>query len=75
MRKLIYLAALGLLALGGCSSQTASGYRPQSAALPGPGFMVDDDDVVVVPYAAYVPRSSNPAINSAAQERLYAHPE
>ena len=72
MRKLIYLAALGLLALGGCSSQTGYGYRPQSAALPGAGF-IDDD--VVVPYARYVPRSGNPAINSAAQERLYAHPE
>lgn len=72
MRKLIYLAALGLFALGGCSSQTAYGYRPQTAVLPGPGF-IDGD--LVVPYPAYVPRSGNPAINSAAQERLYAHPE
>ena len=71
MRKLIYLAALGLLALGGCGSQTGYGYRPQTAALPGPGFI----DEVDVTYASYVPRSGNPAINSAAQERLYAHPE
>ena len=76
MRKLIYLAALGLFALGGCSSPTDYGYRPQTAALPGSGFIVDDNDGAVgSSYPAYVARASNPAINSPAQERLYAHPE
>lgn len=67
MRMLTYVAALGLLGLGGCG-QTDYGYRPQTAVLPGTGY-------VSGPETIYVPRYGNPAVSSPAQERLYAHPE